>query len=277
MTRWLALHQITAMEASPVELVGIAADVGCQGVVVFTHVPAVGLPNGRPSRAFPLVTPATKRDMQAALRDYAISVGNVEFFPIKADVDVATYREGLALGGELGAARAVTHVHDTDSARAAENLGRLVDLAQEYGLSLGLEFMGLTPGCDSIHKAAWFVEQVNRPNLGIAVDALHLARTGGTPADIAALPAHYFAYSQICDGHGLHRSADYLPEAMDRQMPGDGDFPLLAMIEALPERAALDVEVPSPTLADQGRSAFERAREAVKRSRALIERANVTR
>ena len=27
----------------------------------------------------------------------------------KADVDVATYRDGLALGGELGAARAVTH------------------------------------------------------------------------------------------------------------------------------------------------------------------------
>jgi sugar phosphate isomerase/epimerase len=277
MTRWLALHQITAMEASPVELVAIAADVGCQGVVVFTHVPAVSLPDGKPSRAFPLVTADTKRAMQQALRARHISVGNVEFFPIKADVAVESYRDGLALGGELGAARAVTHVHDTDPARAVENLGRLADLALEYGLSLGLEFMGLTPGCDSIHKAAWFVEQVKRPNLAIAVDALHLARTGGTPADIAALPAHYFAYSQICDGRGLHRSTDYLPEALDRLMPGDGDFPLLAMIEALPLTAALDVEVPSPTLANQGVPAPERARRAVQLARGLVARANVTR
>lgn len=277
MTRWLALHQITAMEASPVELVSIAADVGCQGVVVFTHVPAVGLPDGKPSRAFPLVTPDSKGAMLAALKSRAITVGNVEFFPIKSDVDVASYRDGLALGGELGAARAVTHVHDTDSARAVQNLGRLADIAGEYGLSLGLEFMGLTPGCDSIHKAAWFVEQVARSNLGIAVDALHLARTGGTPADIAALPAHYFAYSQICDGRGLHTSTDYLPEALDRLLPGDGDFPLLAMLEALPRHAALDVEVPSPTLASKGVPALERAREAVRRSRALIEGAHVTR
>lgn len=277
MTRPLGLHQITAMEASPVELVSIAREVGCQQVCIFTHVPVVGLPDQEGGESFPLVTPAMQPQLLARLHECGVTVGNIEFFPVTADVPIENYRPAFALGGELGAARAVTHIHDAVDARAVETLGRLADLAAEYGLGLGLEFMGLTPACNSIGRAAWFVEQVARSNVGIAVDALHLARTGGTPAEIAALPAHHFAYAQICDGRGFHRSADYLPEALDRMMPGDGEFPLRAIIEALPQATALDVEVPSVKLANAGVPAIERAREAVRRSRALIESARVTR
>ena len=59
--RSLGLHQITAMEASPAELVSIAADVGCQQVCVFTYVPAVALPDQSGAAAFPIVTETTKR------------------------------------------------------------------------------------------------------------------------------------------------------------------------------------------------------------------------
>jgi len=277
MARSLALHQITAMEAAPADLVSIASDVGCQQVCIFTHIPISALPDQHIRAAFPVVTRPMGRKMLERLRDRCISVGNIEFFPVTADAPIESYREGLALGSELGAQRAVTHVHDPSDARAVETLGRLADVAAEYGLSLGLEFMGLTPACNSVGRAVWFVTQVARPNLGIGVDALHLVRTGGTPADLAALPAHYFNYAQICDGHGLHLSADYLPEALDRMMPGDGDFPLKAMIEALPQAVALDVEVPSVKLADAGIPAVDRAREAVARARALIDSAIVSR
>ncbi len=271
MARPLALHQITAMEASPLELVSIAAAAGCQKVCIFTHVPAVGLPDQRGGAAFPLVTEALKPQMLARLRECDVTVGNIEFFPVAADVPIEHYRAAFALGAELGAERAVTHIHDAVDTRAIDTLGRLADLAAEYRLGLGLEFMGLTPACNSIARAAWFVDQVARANVGIAVDALHLVRTGGTPTEVAALPARHFAYAQICDGRGLHRSADYLPEALDRMMPGDGDFPLAALIEALPHATALDVEVPSVRLAEAGVPALERAREAVRRTRALIE------
>jgi len=270
MPRPLALHQITAMEASPADLVSIAADVDCGKVCVFTYLPVVGLPDQEGTAAFPLVTEATKAQVRARLDDRGVSVSNIEFFPIAADVPVERYRGAFALGAELGAERAVTHVHDPVDARAVETLGRLADLAAEYRLGLGLEFMGLTPACNSIARAVWFVDQVARRNLGIAVDALHLVRTGGTPADVAAVPARYFAYAQICDGRGLHRSADYLSEALDRVVPGEGDFPLKAIIEALPATTALDVEVPSVKLAAAGMPALERAREAVTRARALV-------
>ncbi|MFA7588694.1 MAG: hypothetical protein WCY11_21320, partial [Novosphingobium sp.] len=75
---------------------------------------------------------------------------------------------------------------------------------------------------------------------------------------------------------GLHVSDDYLPEALDRELPGDGDFPLLDLLRALPSSTALDVEVPSVKRAAQGISGSERAREAVARVRDLLSRAGAT-
>lgn len=287
--RPLGLHQITAMEASPAELVSLAAAAGCQQVCVFTHIPGMAEPaegaaeNGADSGTdngtapFPLITRANLAEVQARLRETGVVVSNIEFFPIKKSVPAETYRAAFALGAELGACRAVTHIHDTDADRALVRLGEVADLAAEYGLSLGLEFMGLTPGCTTLQRAVWFVEQAARPNIGVAVDALHLARTGGTPADVLAVPASLFAYAQICDAHGLHQSTDYLAEALDRAMPDTGDLPLQALIEALPAATALDVEVPSVQLADQGVLAADRVREAVDRARAIIARAQVAR
>jgi sugar phosphate isomerase/epimerase len=278
MERELALHQITAVEASPAELVSLAAVVGCQRVCVFTYVPATALPDGSaPGAPFPLVTRENLAEVKAAMAQTGVGVGNIEFFPIAADVPAETYREAFALGQEIGALRAVVHIHDPDDSSAVAQLGEVADLAAEFDMSLGLEFMGLTPACNSVQRAAWFAEAAGRTNVGIAVDALHLARTGGKPADLLDIPVKYFSYGQICDGHGLHLSADYLTEALDREMPGDGDFPLLEMIEAMPYITALDVEVPSPTRADRGIPAIDRVREAVARSRAIIERARVTR
>lgn len=271
--RPLGLHQITAMEVSPSELVAVAAAVGCQAVCVFVHVPEQSLPGRAGSVPFPLVTRETKSVLVAKLAEHTIEVSNLEFFPITAEMPIGRYREALALGRELGAQRAVAHIHEDDSGRAVESLGQFCELAAEFELSVGLEFMGLTPACNSLSTAVRLVDQVARDNLGIAIDALHLVRTGGSPADLQALPPSYFSYGQICDGRGLATSSDYLSEALDRMMPGDGDFPLPGIIAALPRDLPLDVEVPSPTLAQRGLPALGRAREAVERSRRLLQHA----
>jgi sugar phosphate isomerase/epimerase len=275
--RLLALHQITAMESSPAELVSFAAATGCQQVCLFTHDPVVNIPGQGKVAPFPMVTQANKGEVLAALQRYTIVVGNIEFFPVTVDVPVTDYRKGFALGAELGAKRAVTHIHDPSDERAVATLRDLADLAAEFDLTLGLEFMGLTPACNSIQRAAWFVERAARPNIGIGCDALHLMRTGGTAEDIRRIPAQLFTYAQICDGRGLHVTGDYIREALDREMPGAGDFPLQAIIEALPAATALDVEVPSIKLAAAGVPALQRCREAVDRSRALMARSHITR
>jgi len=265
--RPLGLHQITAMEAGPVGLVEIAAETGCSHVCIFTQIPE-GL------TGFPLIDASNKRAFMDACRATGVKVANVEFFSLIPGIGLDSYEGGMALGAEIGGERIVTHMFETEDAVAVDRLGQLCDMAARHGLKVGLEFMGLSPGCDSIQRAVWLFEQVARPNLGIAVDALHLTRTGGTPADVAAVPAHYFAYSQICDGKGLHRSSDYMTEALDRMMPGTGDFPLAALLDALPATTFLDVEVPK---ADLGTPALARAREAVDRTRALAAKAHPAR
>ncbi len=260
------------MDAGPVGLVSIAAEAGCDGVCIFTHIPA-----NVDKALFPVVDEGNKAELLKAMRDRDIAVSNVEFFPITADAEIADFCHGLALGAELGAARAVCHIHDTNSDRAVDTLGKLADLAAKYGLDLGLEFMGMTAGCRSLDHAAWFVDQVARPNLGIAIDMLHLVRTGGTVADVAALDSRYFSYAQICDGRGLHISSDYMGEALGRELPGDGDFPVQAIIEALPLCCPLDIEVPCSKLAERNVSMNEWVREAISRSRELINQATIWR
>lgn len=266
----LGLHQITANELAPVELVALAAAVGCEEVCLFTHIPIAALPGDDAPTLFPVVDRGMVPDLCAALAAHGVSVGNVEFFPITAGLDLEIYREGFEVAAAIGARRAVTHVHDDDDARAVDTLGRLGELAAQHGLRLGLEFMGLTPACASIERAAWFVTQVGPRNVGIGADALHLVRTGGCPDDVARVDAALFAYAQICDGAGLHVTGDYLPEALERKLPGEGDFPLAAFVAALPAGVAVDVEVPSAARIAAGIPPTGFVREAVTRSRQLL-------
>lgn len=266
----LGLHQITANELSPVELVELAAQVGCEEVCLFTHIPMAALPGDDAPTLFPVVTRALVPDLRTALSAHGVGVGNVEFFPVTQGLDLDIYREGFEVAAAIGAQRAVTHIHDADDARAVDMLGRLGEMAAVHGLRLGLEFMGLTPACASIERAAWFVAQVGHQHVGIGADALHLVRTGGVPANVARIAPELFTYAQICDGAGLQVTGDYLHEALERKLPGDGDFPLAAFVAALPVGVAVDVEVPSATRIATGMPALGHAREAVARSRDLL-------
>ena len=249
--RTAALHHLTVRTVAPAQLPAIAAAAGFREVCLFTHVPAVTLTgSGGASAPFPLVTAQNAPAVAAALREHGVGVINCEYFPVSATVPVGNYRDALALGAQLGARRAVTHIHDTDSSRAVDRLGQLADLAAEYGLGLGLEFMGLSPACNSIARAAWYARQVGRANLGIAIDALHLIRTGGSPDDVRALPGELIAYAQLCDGASLRPARDYRGEALDRLMPGGGIFPLVEIVRALPLTTDLDIEVPCAAESD---------------------------
>jgi sugar phosphate isomerase/epimerase len=275
--RPIGLHQISVMDADPLEFVDVAAAAGCDRISIFTFSPVPVLPGQKSRFLFPTVT----REMQHAMRQRLVAQGvavmGVEYFPITGDADVAEYIGGLSLGRTLGAKRAVTHVHDTDGARAVDKLGALCDLAAKEGLAVGLEFCSLTRGCGSLQRAAWFVDQIKRPNFGIGVDCLHLVRSGGTAADLARLDARYFGYAQLCDGFGLAPSTDYITESHDRELPGEGDFPLETILNALPAATALEVEVPSAKRVKAGVTALEHARRAMTRARALVDRAAATR
>ncbi len=200
-------------------------------------------------------------------------MSNIEFFPLVSDVKVDDFRPAIELGAALGARRAVCHIHDPETERALDNFDRFCELAGEYGMGVGLEFMGLTPGCDSLQRARHFIELSGRDNAGIAIDALHLFRTGGTIDEVRRLSAGLISYAQVCDGAHLRVTNDYFPEALNRVVPGEGVFPLRELLAAMPDDTPLDVEVPasSEALRERDETPLEHARKAVSASRALLD------
>lgn len=270
MTRTLVLHQITAMDVPPPDFARMASDAGCEQISVFTNCPDAVLPGQTARLNFPTITPEMMREMEVVLADTGVRVNGVEYFPVLPDGDVRDYARGLAMGRQLGAVRAVTHIHDTDVVRAAESVGRLCDLAAAEGLDLGVEFTPMTRGCPSLERAAWFVDQVGRGNFAIGVDCLHLIRGGAAADDLARLDKRYFNNLQICDGHGLAQADTYMDEAHNRELPGKGDFPLAAIVDALPAHIPIEIEVPSLKYRNAGVTAPEHIRNAVACTKALI-------
>lgn len=271
MTRPLGLHQITAMELDPLSFTRMAAEAGYDRVSLFTNGPRVPLEGHEATFVFPTVTSEMTRELQVLLAGNGLTVINAEFFLMRPDVDLETYVPGLAVAREIGAVNAVTHVFDDDRARAVDILGAFCELAEAQEMRVAIEFCQMTPGCKTMEQAKWFVDQVGKANLGFGICPMHLTRSGGTAADIATLDTRYLFFGQINDGHGLHVSPAYFDEVHNRELPGDGDFPLHDILSALPADAPLEVKLPSDRRREAGVSALDFSREAGARSRVLLD------
>jgi sugar phosphate isomerase/epimerase len=104
-------------------------------------------------------------------------------------------------------------------------------------------------GIKSLHAALAIVEAAARPNLQVLVDALHWMRAGDTVADIHAAPPGRIGYVQLCDGpaRGPAGREALITEARTRRLPpGEGEFPLRALLEAMPPSCPVSIEVPLP-------------------------------
>ncbi len=266
--RPLGLHQLSAMDLTPLELIATAAAIGYERVSLFTSNPTVPIAGKADKFVFPQVTQDSLDDVLAALRLNGLQVLNAEFFLMTPDIPLESYRRGLALGRAIGARNAMTHVFEADPARAVDLLGRFCDLAAEEGLTVSIEFCPMTSGCKSIAQARWFAQQVGRPNIGFGICPMHLVRSGGTAADVAAQPV---LYGQINDGKGLHVSDAYFDEVHDREMPGEGSFPLADILAALPADAPVEVKLPRESRIKAGQPARAHLERAYRLSRALLD------
>ena len=107
----------------------------------------------------------------------------------------------------------------------------------------------------------------------ICIDPLHLARSGGSPADVKALDAKYFPYAQISDGvldPGEPNPALFGKLGLGtRAMPGEGTLPLRAVLAALPTDIPLSVELPH-SLGPKGTSARDWAKTTLESTRNFL-------
>lgn len=207
-------------------------------------------------------TEATTREVNAILADNALPALDVEvvwFMPGPPD---DRHRRVVDIGLATGAANVLCVSSDPDDAATAAKLALLCEHA-EGGIRIALEF-GLFTEVKSIGQANGIVRSVDHPAAALLIDPLHLARTGGTPEDVATLPHAWLPYAQFCDAgpltYEVSDRAAIIEEAVDgRLQVGEGILPLSALVDAFPENLPLSIELRSKRLRDTYPDATDRA------------------
>lgn len=208
-------------------------------------------------------TNATTREMRAILADHALPALDVEVVWLKPGPADDAHLKVVDIGRALGAPNLLCVSADPDDAAVAAKLHRLCEHAQG-DIRIALEF-GLFTEIKSIHQARRILEQVNHPAAAMLIDPLHLARSGGTPEDVAAIPRHWLPYAQFCDAgplsYDLADAKAVITEAVDGRLHvGEGLLPLRALVNALPPETPLSIELRSKALRDRHPDATARAR-----------------
>lgn len=266
MSHALSLHHVTAMEVTPPELVSIASGLSLAHVCLFTSITPEAAP------LFPVDwTPEVRRETRRRCDDLGVKVHNLEWFDVTPEAPVEAHRHGLELGASFGARTATTHVVDTDPSRAADNFARFCELAAEYGIAPCIEFTPIV-GTPTLATTLDLIERSGAVHAGIALDALHFVRSGGTVAELRNVAPSRIRSMQISDGPlaspGL---AAYTDETVfQRMVPGTGEFPLADLLGAVPDDLIIDVEVPLRAQREAGIDARERCRMAVDGARSVV-------
>mgnify|MGYP001815058976 FL=1 len=152
-----------------------------------------------------------------------------------------------------------------------ERFGELCDLAAPHGIGCSLEFMAFMSIPD-LPRALGVLDAVDRPNAGVLIDNLHLARTGGTVGDIEAVDPARLPYVQLCDAP-LARPANLVVEALDERLTlGAGELPIVDVVDALPGHTALSMEIRAAHLRAAFPDPTDRARHVLATTRAFLER-----
>jgi sugar phosphate isomerase/epimerase len=141
---------------------------------------------------------------------------------------------------------------DDDGATAAA-LAALAEQARASGMRVVVEFMLFT-GVRTLRQAYDVVEATGDPTIGVLVDPLHLARSGGNPSELGSLDPVRFAYVQLCDALIEAPAGDIdalVEEARHRRLlPGTGELPLDELLTAVP-LVPISVEVHSDVARSQ--------------------------
>lgn len=266
--RKLGLEFLGAFGLSPVDLVHLAGDLGCQFISV-VMTPMDYNPEGFPG--WSLRDDANlRRDLKAASRDRGVKLTLGEGLVIMPDIDVReAYPGDLDIYRELGVERINTLAFDPDLERSFDQFAQLVEMAGERGIEPVLEFVP----CFVINDLATALKAVKHAGgpAKVLVDTMHFFRSGGATADLKAA-ADLIGHVQLCDAPRVPAISDYLEEAMyERMIPGEGDAPLVEILAALSPELPVGLEIPLRTLAEQGVGVRERMAMCVAGARDVIE------
>lgn len=210
------------------------------------------------------------RQLLPILRATGLQVWDIEIIRIDAQTRAQDYLPLMEAAAALQAKRLKVVADTPHEGHVASVLADLCALATRFGLTVDLEYMVFS-AVKSLAAALRIVRLADQPNLQVLVDALHWMRAGDTVAHILAADPAVLGYVQLCDGplQGPQERSLLIQEARTRRLaPGEGEFPLAALLQALPQASVASVEVPMPA----GQTPQAHADRLLRATRAVLQR-----
>lgn len=248
-------------QAAPLEVIDAAANAGFGAAG-----PRI---SGRyPGDAWPSVdgNPDAFDEIRRVAAQRGVRLSSVSGYYISPKVKLEHLLANVNAAQAVGAPLILQGCFDGDMVRVAALVRDYAAAASEAGVRIALEFMPMSE-LKTLAQTVALIAASGAGNVGILVDALHLARSGATPQDVAALDPSLVYLTQLCDAPEQLAPGDTLfNEAMaGRRLLGDGRLDLAGLVNALPPDAELELETPAvqhaelaPTL--RARHAAEAAR-----------------
>jgi sugar phosphate isomerase/epimerase len=254
----LSLAHLTSVSASPLELVEAAADAGFDAVSLRLS------PGDLPAGTVP--TADILRQTKDRLNDLGLRVLDVEIARLRPEFGLDGLERLLEAGAGLEASFLLVIGDHPDEGWLADRLAELERRAATYAVKPVLEFMPFSH-VKSLDQARRIVARAAIAKPCLLVDSLHLFRSGGSAADLAALDPDLVAFAHLADGPAQSPKDLRYEGRSDRGLPGDGELPLTEFLRALPPGLPIEVEVPGPgTLRDRARAAAQASRRLIRGS-----------
>ncbi len=264
----LGIDVLSVFGMRPPEFVGLTADLGCRHISICVEQ-MYDNPHAYAAWSF-RDDLALRREFTAALRDRGIGIAVGEGFMLRRGRDIRDQSADIALLAELGAKSVNAVSIDPDISRTRDQYGVFAELAASAGVAACIEFVPGLP-VPNLAAAAKIVTEVNQKHFGLVIDCMHVVRSGGGAADLAALDPASIAHIQICDAPLRADMSQYGNEAKsERLAPGAGELPLAELLGALPRGVVVGLEIPMLTKAEAGIGPAERLEPCVAAARRLL-------
>lgn len=136
----------------------------------------------------------------------------------------------IGIGTLVVACDVVGPLTQQDLERVQTSLIQAAELAGQHSVRLALEFQSSATFGNNLQTAAALVHETGSPHLGLCLDLFHYYAGPSKAEDLAYLTRDNLFHVQLCDLADTPR--EFAGDA-DRILPGDGDFQLQPILEAL--------------------------------------------
>ncbi|WP_152655668.1 sugar phosphate isomerase/epimerase [Oceanobacillus sp. CFH 90083] len=247
MEQQFSLAYLTVINTPPPEMTYMAARAGYD----FVSLRPINMGLAGESN-FSLATNKTLlRDTKKALQDTGLGLLDIELARIADGVNPMQYEAEFEAAAELGARHVLSSIWSDDRSYYIEQFAKLCDLADQYGLTVELEFVPIA-SVTNLAGVLDILHTVNKDNAGLMIDIHHFHRSHDTVADLRKVPEELFRFVHLCDAPGEipaeHKELVRIIRE-GRSYVGEGGIDVASIVNSIPQ-VPYSIELPNKQQSD---------------------------